>query len=67
MCIRDSNSCTELNYRIFTQASSIDLILYAEGPCNKLGAAAKTVSIKLGPCPDGFQLVGDECICAGEL
>ena len=62
-----NNSCTELNYRIYTQASRIELILYAEGSCNKLGTASKTALIQLGPCPDGFQLVGDECTCATEL
>ena len=34
-----SVSCAELSYRIFTQAPSIYLTLYAEGPCNKLGTA----------------------------
>ena len=56
-----NNSCTNLNYRVFTQAPNFDLTLYAEGPCNKLGTAAKKIVIKLGPCPNGFELVGDEC------
>ena len=62
-----NNSCAKLKYRVFTQAPNIDLTLYAEGPCNKLGTAAKTVKLKLGPCPDGFELVGDECICEADL
>ena len=62
-----NNSCTKLNYHILTQASTINLTLYAEGPCNKLGTAAKTVQIELEPCPDGFELVGDECTCEADL
>ena len=62
-----NDSCTTLNYRIFTQASNVDLTLYAEGPCSKLGTAAVLVEVELGSCPDGFQLVGDECICEADL
>ena len=62
-----NDSCAKLDYRVFTQAPSIYLTLYAEGPCNKLGTAAKTVKLKLEPCPDGFELVRDECICEADL
>ena len=62
-----NNSCTNLNYRAFTQAPNFHLTLYAEGPCNKLGTAAKTIIIKLEPCPDAFELVGDECTCEADL
>ena len=62
-----NNACANINYRVFTKASIIDLTLYAEGPCNKLGTSARTVRIKLRPCPNGFDLVGDECICEADL
>ena len=62
-----SHSCIELNYRVFTKASSVNLTLYAEGPCNKLGTAAKVVEVKLRQCPNGFELVRDECICEADL
>ena len=62
-----NHSCTELNYRIFTKASSVNLTLYAEGPCNKLGTAAKVIEVELGKCPNGFELVRDECICEADL
>ena len=29
--------------------------------------AAKTITVKLGPCPDGFELVGTECTCETDL
>ena len=62
-----SNNCTELKYRIFSRASNINLTIYAEGPCNKLGTASRTVLVNLGSCPNGFQLLGDECTCTSEL
>ena len=62
-----THSCIELNYRVFTKASSVNLTLYAEGPCNKLGTAAKVVEVKLRQCPNGFELVRDECICEADL
>ena len=62
-----NNSCAELNYRVFTRVPEINLTIYAEGPCNKLGTAAKTITVKLEPCPDGFELVGDECTCETDL
>jgi predicted outer membrane repeat protein len=62
-----NDSCTTLYYRVFSQASHINFTVYAEGPCNKLGTAAIVMSIELGSCPDGFQLVGDECICEADL
>ena len=65
-----NDSCTTLNYRVFSQESHdniINLTLYAEGPCNKLGTAAVVMSVEFGSCPDGFQLEGDECICEADL
>ena len=62
-----NDSCAELGYRVFTQAPRINLTLYAEGPCNKLGTAARQIEVNFGPCPDGFELVGDECICETDL
>ena len=62
-----NDSCAELSYRIFTHVPSIHLTLYAEGPCNKLGTAARQIEVNFGPCPDGFELVGDECICEADL
>ena len=61
------HSCTKLNYRIFTQATNVHLTLYAEGPCNKLGTTAITIKAKFGSCPDGFELVQNECVCEADL
>ena len=62
-----NGSCTSLNYRVFTQAPSMELTLYAEGPCNIEGTASVSVTIQFGDCPDGFQLAHDECTCASDL
>lgn len=62
-----NGSCTSLNYRVFTQAPSLELTLYAEGPCNIEGTASVSVTIQFGDCPDGFQLAHDECTCASDL
>ena len=61
------NSCTNLNYRVFSQAKGIELTFYAEGPCNKLGTAAIKVQIELESCPNGFEFIGDECTCEADL
>ena len=62
-----NGSCTTLNYRVYTQAPSLELTLYAEGPCNKDGTASVSLIVQLGDCPDGFQLTRDKCTCASDL
>ncbi len=62
-----NGSCTSLNYRIYTKAPSLELTLYAEGPCNTDGTASVSVTVQLGDCPDGFQLAHDECTCGNDL
>ena len=62
-----NGTCSSLNYRVYTQAPSLELTLYAEGPCNIDGTASVSVTVLLGDCPDGFQLARDECICANDL
>ena len=62
-----NGSCTSLNYRVYSQAPTVELILYAEGPCNKYGTASVSMTVQLGDCPDGFQLESDKCICAKDL
>ena len=59
--------CTPLYYRIYTQASSVTLMLYADGPCSKTGTASISLLASLGNCPDGFQIANDECICTSDL
>ena len=62
-----NNSCTELKYQVFSTEDTLTLTFYADGPCSKLGTASATISLKLLPCPDGFQLARDECTCETRL
>ena len=59
--------CTELWYRIFSVSETEDIVIYAEGPCGKTGSASRTISVTFLPCPDGFQLYGDQCLCTSQL
>ena len=62
-----NNACTELRYRIFSENELENITIYAEGPCGKTGSAARTISVTFLPCPDGFQLSGDQCLCSSKL
>ncbi len=44
------NQCTELEYNVFSQDSSAQVELYAEGPCNNLGISRQLVNISFLPC-----------------
>ena len=64
---KTSRSCTELHYQVFSEDTSQELILYAEGPCHNVGEAQKSVHLMFRPCPVGFQLSQGECICDRQL
>ena len=59
--------CTELHYQVFSEDTSQELILYAEGPCHDVGEAQKSVDLTFRPCPVGFQLLHGECVCDRQL
>ncbi len=65
------NQCTELVYNVFSQDSSAQMELYADGPCANLGKSTRSVSVTFLPCacPVGFQQTDDtiECICDCDL
>ena len=44
---KTSQSCTELHYQVFSEATSQELILYAEGSCRDIGEAKKSVHLTL--------------------
>ena len=62
-----NSACTELRYRTFSENEIENITIYAEGPCGKTGSAARTISVIFLPCPDGFQLIGDQCSCSSKL
>ncbi len=44
------NQCTELEYNVFSQDSSAQVELYAEGPCINLGVSRQLNNISFQPC-----------------
>ncbi len=44
------NQCTELEYNVFSQDSSAQVELYAEGPCINLGISRQLINIYFQPC-----------------
>ncbi len=59
--------CSRLQYRVFSSVSSETLTLAAQGECNELGTALRSVSVVLTSCPTGFELIGDHCLCEERL
>ena len=67
---RVGNQCTELEYNVFSQDSSAQIELYADGPCTNLGISKKIINISFLPCtcPIGLQQststeIDCKCVC----
>ncbi len=43
------DQCTELEYNVFSQDSSAQMELYAEGPCNNFGISKQFIKFILNP------------------
>ncbi len=43
------NQCTELEYNVFSQDSSAQVELYADGPCINLGISRQLINISFVP------------------
>ncbi len=65
------NQCTELEYNVFSQDSSAQVELYAEGPCINLGISKQLFNIyfQLCTCPIGLKPIQSdiECKCDCDL
>ncbi len=59
------NQCTELEYNVFSQDSSAQVELYAEGPCNNFGISRKSINIYflLSICPIGLKPIQSDIEC----
>ena len=59
------NQCTELKYNVFSQDSSAQVELYAEGPCNNMGISKQLINIsfELCTCPSGLQPIQSDIEC----
>ena len=67
------NQCTQLEYKVFSQDSSAQLELYADGPCTNLGISRKVINITFLPCICAIGLqpsqskVDCKCVCDPRL
>ena len=63
------DSCTSVFFHIFSDSDedSVQVSIFAEGACNRLGTAGRTVNVVILPCPEGFQKHGDSCTCEERL
>ena len=62
-----SNKCTKLLYNVYSDKPTIQIDLYADGPCGNRGISKRIVNVTFLPCdcPIGFQpsKSATECIC----
>ena len=61
-------SCTQVTYRLFSSATNIQArkMLFFDGPCQSLRRGLDLL-IDVLPCPVGFKLLGEECVCEARL
>ena len=61
-------SCTQVTYRLFSSVTDIQarILLFFDGPCQSLRRGLD-LFIDLLPCPVGFELLGEECVCEARL
>ena len=70
--LRKMNTCTKLNYTVFSLSRFVNIDLHAEcGPCSKFGDVRK-LSIKVTlnqTCPPGFHIseIARSCVCEPRL
>ena len=59
------DQCTELEYNVFSQDSSAQVELYAEGPCTNLGISKQLINISFQPCtcPIGLKPIQSDVEC----
>ena len=61
------SDCFGLKYSLYSTASSEEVILYPDGPCQDTGLARVVVNLTLIPCPPGFKNTSEQCICEKRL
>ena len=66
-----NNTCTKLNYTVFSLSREVKLKLYPEGsPCSKYGNELLTISVTINQtCPPGFNISESarSCVCEQRL
>ena len=65
------NTCTKLNYTVFSLFPSVDIELYPEGsPCSRFNGYIHGISVHLNyTCPPGFSILksAKSCVCEPRL
>ena len=63
------NTCTILNYTVFSLLDTISLILSADGPCSRFGNDLYLALYVNQTCPSGFNLseIERSCVCNQRL
>lgn len=61
-------SCTQVTYRLFSSVTDIQVrnVLFFDGPCQSLRQGIE-LFIDILPCPVGFKLLDEECVCEARL
>jgi predicted outer membrane repeat protein len=61
-------NCAGISYNLYSAKDKEKLVLYLDGSlCLDSGAARAILNLTILPCPDGFSLSHDECICETRL
>ena len=60
--------CTPITYRLFGRVNMTTVTLFPDDSiCRGIGMSRIEIDVTFLPCPDGFVLVGSECICEERL
>ena len=59
------NQCRDIDFKLLSPQTNHTLILYPEGPCSS--SATKSIQVIFEPCPAGFALDVNQCICEQRL
>lgn len=62
-----SSTCTDVGFRLKSAEVSKTLALYPDGPCGNTKNTRRESSIIFAPCPAGFDLEGNGCVCEHRL
>ena len=67
--VQEVNTCTTLDYTVFTLSHSVRLALYADGPCSTSSDVLDIWLTIKQTCPPGFNRseLSDSCICEERL
>ena len=62
---KTKDGCTNLTYSIISKQPSVQLVLYAEGPCRNASRSQQRLNVSFlnCSCPLGFQVDGSENNC----